>query len=625
MKNILILIFYLQIISTNAQFQINGNASQLDCKCYRLTPNTSNQVGSVWNNYKINLNQDFDFTFKVFLGCNNSSIWTGADGIAFGLQAISTNIGVAGGSMGFGGVSPSLGVFIDTYQNTVHNDMVNDHISINKNGDVNHNSLNNLGGPVDLGEVENCTYDTLRVVWQASSTTYDIYYNNNLVISYIGNIVDSIFGGDSLVYWGFTGSGGSAYNEQKFCVIDFADISIDSSNIVTVDEHCDKNDGSITGISYSGGLSPTSIYWNNTLITNIDTTNIGSGSYVFTVSDALGCSDSINFYINNIAAPNIDTSSLIIINESCNQEDASISGITITNGSSPFYYLWNGDTSLLDTFNLSSGNYQLIVYDQFSCTDTANFYINSILGPTIDSTLFTIYNEDCGQSNGYISGLVINNGTSPFNYFWNNSSANLDTSNLHQGFYNLMVIDSNGCIDSASFMIHDINYHIADFDYYPNVITSGELISFQDLSYDTTISWNWIFGDTFSETSQNPTHSYYNPGFYTICLISTNSYNCPDTICTEINIIPAEIIIPNIFTPNGDFINDYFSIEGINDYYEISIINRWGEIIYNQYPYKNNWDGRTLSGLEIPEGTYFYILTNFFNNEKYSGTLNIIR
>ena len=624
-KNIIILTFCLISISIKSQFQINGNASQIDCKCYILTPNTTNQVGSIWNNYLINLNQDFDYSFRVFMGCNNSSAWTGADGIAFGLQAISTNIGVAGGAMGFGGISPSIGVYIDTYQNSQHNDMANDHISINKDGDADHNSLNNLAGPFDLGEVENCTYDTLRVVWQASATTYDIYYNNSLVISYVGNIVDSIFGGDSLVYWGFTGSTGLVYNEQKVCVIDSADINIDTANVMIIDEHCDRNDGSITGLSYSGGLSPSSIYWNNTLITNIDTINLDSGLYVFSVTDALGCVDSVSYFINNTSAPNIDTSSLVIIDESCNQEDASISGLSISGGISPYYYLWNSDTSLLDTFNLSSGYYQLIVYDQFSCSDTSDFYVDSILGPEIDTTLLSIYDEDCNQANGYINGLNINNGTSPLIYYWNNSTANLDTNYLNQGNYDFMVIDSNGCKDSISFTIIDHNYHTTDFDYSPLNVISGDTVIFEDFSIDTTISWLWLYGDNSSDTINNPSHIYTNPGLYTTCLISSNNFSCYDTLCIEINVTPSEITIPNIFSPNGDFINDYFSITGLNNFYGISIFNRWGEIIFNQNPYKNNWDGRTVSGVLLPEGTYYYILTNYLDNTKNSGSFSLIR
>ena len=72
-----------------------------------------NKAGSVWNINLIDLNQPFDKSFMVNLGCNNST-WGGADGMVFALQPLNTSIGSLGGKMGMGGVSPSLGVYIAT-------------------------------------------------------------------------------------------------------------------------------------------------------------------------------------------------------------------------------------------------------------------------------------------------------------------------------------------------------------------------------------------------------------------------------------------------------------------------------------------------------------------------------
>ena len=136
-----------------------------------------NKAGSVWNINLIDLNQPFDKSFMVNLGCNNST-WVGADGMVFALQPLNTRIGSLGKQMGMGGVSPSLGVYIDTYQNTSHGDLYNDHISINLNGDVIHGSSNNIAGPYDLGEVENCNPEPLRITWDPITTIMQVFYNN---------------------------------------------------------------------------------------------------------------------------------------------------------------------------------------------------------------------------------------------------------------------------------------------------------------------------------------------------------------------------------------------------------------------------------------------------------------
>jgi gliding motility-associated-like protein len=625
-KLITLISILIGFLNVSAQFQINGSASQIDCKCYQLTSNISNQAGSVWNSFQIDLTQPFDFSFDVFLGCNNTSQWVGADGIVFGLQPISTNIGSAGGAMGFGGVSPSIGVFIDTWQNPSHNDPLNDHISINMNGDQTHNSPNNLAGPYDLGEIEDCAFHTLRAVWTPSIDTYTIFFDGNLVLIHVADIVNTIFNGNPLVYWGFTGSTGTQFNDQRFC-IDIPDITINTSSVSIVDEHCNQQDGSISGITYSGGLSPFSVSWNSGSSSSIDTTNLSNGTYNLSITDALGCVETSGpFILSNIPAPDIDTSSIVLDEESCNQQDGSINGIAVTGGVSPYDYYWNSNLSSLDISNLSNGIYELLVVDQFGCQDSIEITIDSIGGPEIDNSQLFTYDEDCGQANGFINGLTVNNGTAPYYYQINDSIViNLDTSQLAQGNYQYIVTDDNGCLDSLTITIIDGNYQVTDFSYSPTDIFAGSDVLFEDLSFDTTISWNWDFGNGFSDTVQNLNYSFEIPGEYTICLTSINSFNCDDTYCLDIIVNSLDVKIPNIFTPNNDMINDVFAIEGINSQFSLIILNRWGEKIFSQQPYLNNWDGRTSSGLEVPNGTYFYILSNFVENENISGSFQLTR
>src|SRR5438874_13586832 len=88
-------LFPFQLFSQN--YIVNGNASQYSCNCYLLTQPATYQAGSVWNINKINLNNPFDFTFNVYIGCLDGN---GADGIVFILQPISTSIGTTGEGMG---------------------------------------------------------------------------------------------------------------------------------------------------------------------------------------------------------------------------------------------------------------------------------------------------------------------------------------------------------------------------------------------------------------------------------------------------------------------------------------------------------------------------------------------
>jgi gliding motility-associated-like protein len=617
---------YFVMHDSNAQFQINGDATVLDCKCYQLNQNLPNKSGSVWNINQIDLNQSFDYSFTVNLGCNNTSQWTGADGMVFALQSISTSIGTAGGGMGLGGVSPSVGVFIDTYQNTAHGDPFNDHISINLNGDFTHNTANNVAGPYDLGEIEDCLDDDLRIIWNTTTNTLSVLYNSVLVLNYIGDIVNNVFGGNSMVYWGFTAATGGAYNTHQFC-IDIPDIVIDTNSMTVIDEHCLSSDGSITGITYSGGLSPIELTWNNAIVNSIDTINLNAGFYTFEVSDGLGCSlatDSIE--IVNLDGPTTDSSALIINYEACDQNNGSISGLSTNGPSSPFQYDWNGILSTLDQSNLDSGSYSLVTTDNFGCTDTTNFYIPFVDGPSIDTSALSIYNEDCNQGNGSIENIFINNGTFPIQHLWNDSLSNQTNAyNLNAGSYELMVVDSNNCADSIVLSIIDWNYHSTSITYssISNDLISNSVINFEEINDGSSVSWNWDFGDSTYSSLTNPDHSFSYIGNYTICLIANNQFNCFDTACIDLEILPEPIVIPNVITPNNDFNNDLFYIQGINDRFSITIMNRWGNIVYESSPYQNNWDGRTNSGKPLSEGTYFYVLYNDIDNIKFQGSFQL--
>jgi gliding motility-associated-like protein len=107
---------------------------------------------------------------------------------------------------------------------------------------------------------------------------------------------------------------------------------------------------------------------------------------------------------------------------------------------------------------------------------------------------------------------------------------------------------------------------------------------------------------------------------YVIC----NEFMC-DTATVSINVICAQIMVHNGFSPNGDGVNDYFNIDGIGGFpnNELTIFNRWGNQVYYAKGYKNNWDG-TWDGGNLPDGTYFYILEDG-EGQVLSGYLQINR
>jgi gliding motility-associated-like protein len=203
---------------TDNPYILNGTATKENCNCYTLTIEANNQSGSIWNKNKIDLGQSFDFKFNVYLGCKDSE---GADGIAFVLQPISTSIGALGGGLGYDGVTPSVGVLIDTWHNTEDNDPSGDHIAIHRNGVIDHGPSYDITPPLsalaDGGNIEDCKWHTLRITWDATSKFLRTEIDGVERVTATIDMVNDIFLNDPMVYWGFTAATGGSNNHQRIC------------------------------------------------------------------------------------------------------------------------------------------------------------------------------------------------------------------------------------------------------------------------------------------------------------------------------------------------------------------------------------------------------------------------
>jgi gliding motility-associated-like protein len=114
-------------------------------------------------------------------------------------------------------------------------------------------------------------------------------------------------------------------------------------------------------------------------------------------------------------------------------------------------------------------------------------------------------------------------------------------------------------------------------------------------------------------------------GNYNIKVVTTNGgYTSESNYVTCSQPEPPTIVIPNIFSPNGDGVNDLFTIQNLllYDYRSIIIYNRWGKSVYSSNQYNNDWDGKN-----VPDGVYF-VVVNILNSgvlQEFSGTLTILR
>ncbi|MFM9945577.1 MAG: gliding motility-associated C-terminal domain-containing protein, partial [Bacteroidia bacterium] len=246
----------------------------------------------------------------------------------------------------------------------------------------------------------------------------------------------------------------------------------------------------------------------------------------------------------------------------------------------------------------------------------------------------------CGPAEVQFTNQSNGNG----HYIWDfgDSKSSTDKHPKHNfpkvGTYKILLtaIDSNTCnlADTTSRIVNIVQRSDANFEIKQFKCTSQiELIN-KSSDFETS---TWDFGDSTSSGINNPgIHEYKNPGFYKIILKVDTHKQCPDTVEVEVEIkgAPADKLIPlNVFTPDGDGLNDCFHFGGgLNECseFKLTIFNRWGQKMFETKDFYECWNGCVNNSKKIcPEGTYLYICEYKGESDKvmprFSGTVTLIR
>jgi gliding motility-associated-like protein len=621
-------------------YYLIGSATQDNCNCYTLTQDLNSVNGSVWNIYKINLRDSFDFRFNVFLGSTDAN---GADGIAFVLQPISTQIGTQGGGLGFAGVSPSIGVTIDTWQNTDANDPVFDHIAIQKNGDLGHGSSNNLAGPVtalaNQDNIEDGKWHMLRVQWDPVSKVLKASMDGVDRVSVTVDMVADIFRNDPLVYWGFTASTGGARNLQRFCTA--LDPQIKSLSGV---ETCFGKP--IQFRDSSGSFSKiVKWFW-----------DLGDGT-----------KDTVQHPKPHLyAAPGRYTIKLNILgNDGC-LSDTLRKEIIV--GSDPFAKIrWNPDPvcegeniTLIDSSAVEYGT-----VNQWSWTINGKAYSEKLpviaggfpsgniavslqvrtqegcISAPVSTTLPVLQNPSaaitgnqdvCAGSQIRLTGQAGMGSPAINRWYWqlstgiDSSGAQLTRSFPSGGRYpvSLQVLADNGC---RSAIITDT---IRVFETKANagndtLVAIG--IPFQ-LIASGGVFYQWTPPSGLSDPNiANPIVTLDRDMEYVLKASSPAGCSSTDTIRIKV-FKGVEIYIPTAFTPNGDGLNDILRAIPIGLRFNyLKIFDRWGNQVFLTTDHRKGWDG-TFKGKQMPSGTFAWMISASTSDGKTitrHGTLQLIR
>lgn len=141
-----------------------------------------------------------------------------------------------------------------------------------------------------------------------------------------------------------------------------------------------------------------------------------------------------------------------------------------------------------------------------------------------------------------------------------------------------------------------------------SVVNAAEMRYFFIPSETEAVEYRWSFGDGNTSAEMSPEHTYEEPGTYEVILeVKTGSGQ--KQVHKLLECYPsAKLVVPTIFTPNGDGKNDYFDPSELSSYVRVTSIqisDATGKLIYKNMG-NIPWDGLTTGGTEAPEGNYLF-------------------
>jgi gliding motility-associated-like protein len=398
-------------------------------------------------------------------------------------------------------------------------------------------------------------------------------------------------------------------------------------NPVIDEAACANQPGQITA-NATGGTAPYTYLWSPGNQTTPSIQGMGTGSYGATVTDANGCTATatgIQYTQPSQLTANISQQT----NVTCNGANDGIISVSASGGTPPYAYQWNDPTvqGTATATGLAPGNYGLVVLDANGCPITFSGLVITEPAPlsvsVSEATPITCEGGADGEATATISG-----GTLPYSINWSdpNGQQTSTATGLPQGSYVVAVTDANGCSGSATANIGAplVEFN-AGFSISPETGLQPLEITVTNITVGgTTFEWSFGDGNVFTNNAEEFMYMYADSGSFDIMLIATDdNTGCVDTVLVEgaIYIVPtSRINVPNVITPNGDGVNDMFPIDPTqNDFFPFEIrniknfrgqiFNRWGQKVYEWTQPLGGWEGRTLSGVEVPTGTYFYVIT----------------
>jgi gliding motility-associated-like protein len=212
-------------------------------------------------------------------------------------------------------------------------------------------------------------------------------------------------------------------------------------------------------------------------------------------------------------------------------------------------------------------------------------------------------------------------------YLWQDSTIGETLIASTEGVYWVRITDVSGCVasDTVAVTIHELP--IVDLGSDTAICEPGAILTL-DPSDNWSNSFAWFDGDdlplsnspTIDVTSRTEDQEFW--------VSVTDEFGCEGTDTIVVRLC-GKLTIPNVFTPNGDGINEVWEIEELFVFEDltIDIFNRWGERVFHSYGYSSDsfWDGNDSKGKKLPMDAYYYVIDLHNGEEPIVGNVTIVR
>ncbi len=380
-------------------------------------------------------------------------------------------------------------------------------------------------------------------------------------------------------------------------------------------------------------------------------TSGGAYNVTLTAISALGCRKDTLLQIKVFDAPTASFSTFNNIDSLCSNKILSINNTSIVNGYGSvdsvvifWDYLSNVSNTTIDAHPILNHSYTQ-AYPVFGTPATKNYrvlikaysggscegqYYKDIVLKATPKVLFNAISSVCEEvpsiTLNTASDVFGNNGIGIYSGAGISNSPVLIPSQAGQGQHQIQYIftSNNNCADTGYNNITIFPTPQVDYGGNKNVL-EGEAVTLNPISISGTgFSFNWTPATFLNNSSSSAPICTPNQDIaYSINILSSNGCKSNEQLTVK---VLRDFIVPNTFTPNGDGINDKWTISNINFYpgCRIEVFNRYGQIIFDTKNNLGDWDG-TYNGSPVPQGTYYYIIDLNGTRPSKKGYVTVIR